>query len=252
MKARVIRIVSICLMLGLWEVCGRLGWINPFLLPRPTVIALTFWQSFLDGSILKDVAQSTHRVFAGFFISCVTAVPLAILLSLSASLRLIFFSFFNFLRPIPPIAWIPLTILWFGIGNGPAYFLTMVASFFPILINTMTGMERLPTQYTILGNVFGLSRSQKIKHIIIPSILPYVLSGLRIGFGVSWMAVVAAEMIASSSGLGYLIHVSQDMLRTDRVIVGMIVIGLLGLLFDRIFLFLVDRITPWNREYAEF
>lgn len=252
MKARLVQASTIITFLICWEILGRLDLLNPFLLPKPSHLAHTFWLSLLDRSILVDVFESTRRVFAGFLLSSLIAIPLGILLSLSQRFRVILFSFFNFLRPIPPIAWIPLTILWFGIGDGPAYFLTMIASFFPILINTMTGVERLPSQYIILSDVFGLTRAQKVRHIIVPAILPYILSGLRIGFGVSWMAVVAAEMIASSSGLGYLIHVSQDMLRTDRVIVGMMVIGLLGLCFDRLFLYLADRFTPWNKEYADF
>ena len=252
MKSRLIQSSTIVIFLLGWEVLSRMNLLNPFLLPKPSQLANTFWLSLLDRSILIDIFESTRRVFAGFLLSTLIAIPLGILLSLSQRFRVVLFSFFNFLRPIPPIAWIPLTILWFGIGDGPAYFLTMIASFFPILLNTMTGVERLPEQYLILSDVFGLTRAQKVKHIILPAILPYILSGLRIGFGVSWMAVVAAEMIASSSGLGYLIHVSQDMLRTDRVIVGMVVIGFLGLCFDRLFLYLVDRFTPWNKEYADF
>lgn len=251
MKSLPLKLALFVVILILWEGLGRLGVINPFLLPEPSVIGTTFWAAVVDGSIFLDVFESTRRVFIGFAISSVVAIPLGILLSLSKMLRLSLFSVLNFLRPIPPIAWIPLTILWFGIGDGPAYFLTMVASFFPVLINTMTGMQRLPEQYLVIGDIFGLTTGQKVKHIIIPSILPYILSGLRIGFGISWMAVVAAEMIASSSGLGYLIHVSQDMLRTDRVIVGMIVIGVLGLIFDRIFLSIVSHFTPWNKENAE-
>lgn len=251
MKNLPLKLALFVLILAFWEILGRLGILNPFLLPKPSVIALTFWQGVIDCSIFVDMFESTRRVFIGFGISTFIALPLGILLSLSKKLRIALFSVLNFLRPIPPIAWIPLTILWFGIGDGPAFFLTMIASFFPILINTMTGMQRLPEQYLIIGDVFGLTGMQKVKHIIIPSILPYVLSGLRIGFGISWMAVVAAEMIASSSGLGYLIHVSQDMLRTDRVIVGMMVIGVLGLIFDRLFLWLVEYFTPWNQENAE-
>lgn len=251
MKNLPLKLALFVLILAFWEVLGRLGILNPFLLPKPSVIALTFWEGVIDRSIFVDMFESTRRVFVGFGISTFMALPLGILLSLSKKLRIALFSVLNFLRPIPPIAWIPLTILWFGIGDGPAFFLTMIASFFPILINTMTGMQRLPEQYLIIGDVFGLTGMQKVKHIIIPSILPYVLSGLRIGFGISWMAVVAAEMIASSSGLGYLIHVSQDMLRTDRVIVGMMVIGVLGLIFDRLFLWLVEYFTPWNQENAE-
>lgn len=251
MKRIALKSALFVVILLFWEALGQLGVLNPFLLPRPSVIGLTLWESVLDRSIFVDMFESTRRVFVGFGISTLIALPLGILLSLSPRLKVALFSVLNFLRPIPPIAWIPLTILWFGIGDGPAFFLTMVASFFPILINTMTGMQRLPDQYLTIGDVFGLTQTQKIKHIIIPSILPYVLSGLRIGFGISWMAVVAAEMIASSSGLGYLIHVSQDMLRTDRVIVGMMVIGVLGLIFDRVFLWFVEYYTPWNQENVE-
>lgn len=216
----------------LWEGLSVAGKINPFILPPPSDVLRALLKALASGELVRDTLSSLTRVGTGFCISMATAIPLGIVIGVNPMVRGFAEPLLKFLRPIPPIAWIPLAILWFGIGNGPSYFLTMIASFFPIMTNTITGVENVSRQHLSVAHCFQASRASILWDIIIPSSLPMLISGLRTGFGFAWMAVVAAEMIATRSGLGYLIYTSQELLKTDRVLVGMLVIGLIGMLAD--------------------
>lgn len=234
------------IVLLLWWGLSAAGKINPFILPSPFKVLLALHQALVSGELINDTAVSLGRVGTGFGLSLITAIPLGILIGVSPSVRGFADPLLKFLRPIPPIAWIPLAILWFGIGNGPSYFLTMIASFFPILTNTITGAENVSRQHLAVAHCFQAGRVSILCDIIVPSSLPLLISGLRTGFGFAWMAVVAAEMIATRSGLGYLIYTSQDMLRIDRVLLGMLVIGLIGMLADTLLVRLQKRLIHWN------
>lgn len=199
-----------------------------------------------SGELLIDIWESATRVFAGFAMAALIGTPIGLLIALSDRVRWSLDPLLQFLRPIPPIAWIPLTILWFGLGNGPAYALTMIASFFPIVLNTYFGVQRIEAQHIDVARCFGASRALRLRALILPAALPSILTGWRIGFGTAWMAVMAAEMVASHTGLGYLIQVSQNMLRTDRVLVGMVSIGLVGFVLDRLFVALQSRWVRWS------
>lgn len=236
------------LLLVVWAGLSASEKLNAFILPSPASVYRALAQAVVSGELAMDMAMSLQRVGIGFLLSLATAVPLGILLGVSPRARFLADPLLKFLRPIPPIAWIPLAILWFGIGNGPSYFLTMVASFFPILTNTFTGVEGVSRQHMAVAHCFQASRTSILCDIILPSSLPMIISGIRTGFGFAWMAVVAAEMIATRSGLGYLIYTSQDMLRTDRVLVGMFAIGLIGFLVDTFIVILRDRWVHWSSQ----
>ncbi|MDA8099413.1 MAG: ABC transporter permease [Nitrospiraceae bacterium] len=231
-----------------WAVLSGTGRLNAFILPPPESVFRALGQSLVSGELVRDMASSLQRVGIGFLIALVTAVPLGILLGTSPRARVLADPLLKFLRPIPPIAWIPLAIVWFGIGNGPSYFLTMVASFFPILTNTFSGVEGVSRQHMAVAHCFQASKASILTDIVLPSALPMIISGIRTGFGFAWMAVVAAEMIATRSGLGYLIYTSQDMLRTDRVLVGMLAIGLIGFLVDTVIVMARDRWVHWGNQ----
>jgi ABC-type nitrate/sulfonate/bicarbonate transport system permease component len=230
----------------LWGGLSAAGKINPFILPSPANVLRALLQALASGELVRDTISSLGRVGTGFCISLVTAIPLGIVIGVSPRVRGFADPLLKLLRPIPPIAWIPLAILWFGIGNGPSYFLTMIASFFPILTNTITGTESVSRQHLAVAHCFQASRASILWDIIVPSSMPMLISGLRTGFGFAWMAVVAAEMIATRSGLGYLIYTSQDLLRTDRVLVGMLVIGLIGMLADILLVQLHKLLVHWD------
>jgi NitT/TauT family transport system permease protein len=157
-----------------------------------------------------------------------------------------FMPIISLLKPIPPIAWIPISILWFGLGNGPSYFVTMVASFFPIFFNTLAGIEDMDAQYLNVAQCLGANKKLIFSEVLFPYTLPFIFSGLRIGLGVAWMSVIAAEIVSSSSGLGYMIEISQQMLRVDNVIVGMVAIGLCGIAIDSLIVKVSAHYTGWK------
>ncbi len=233
------------LLLLTWEAGARLGWFNSFLLPGPSVVAKALWEMGLEGQLWSDVGQSLGRVLLGFTAAAIIGTPLGLWMGLSPRAERMLGPLVQILRPIPPIAWIPLAILWFGLGGGASYFLTMIGAFFPIVLNTHLGVTSISDQHRMVARSFEASRRKTFLRVIVPASLPYIMAGYRIGFGVAWMSLVGAEMLAVQGGLGYLIHVSQDLLKTDRVIGGMLMIGLIGLFFDLAMRRLERRWNPW-------
>lgn len=233
-------------LLTLWQGASALGYLNAFILPSPLSVGRALWELSQNAEIFISLGLSLARVGGGFAISVVLATALGLSLGVSPTLRNLFNPTLQFLRPIPPIAWIPLTILWFGLGNGPSLSLTTIASFFPILLNTWAGVDGVSVHHLDVARTLGSSRWMLLKDVIWPAALPSILTGYRIGFGFAWMAVMAAEMVATPSGIGYFIQVSQNMLRADHVLAGMVIIGCVGLVFDIFFLHLRRRLVRWN------
>jgi ABC-type nitrate/sulfonate/bicarbonate transport system permease component len=152
------------------------------------------------------------------------------------------------LRPIPPLAWIPLSILWFGIGDIQNQFIIFLGMFFPILLNTIAGVKSVEPNLIRAARCLGASETRILRRIVLPAALPQIMTGIRVGMGFGWMALVAAELIGANSGLGFLINDARTVLRTDYVIVGMITIGLVGLSIDQFIRLLGRRVMPWSRD----
>ncbi len=242
----------------LWTLAGIAGFLaiwtaasveigNAILLPNPTAVVTGFFALLRDGTLLPDVAASMKRVLGGFVIASLIAVPLALLMAFSRPIRLLLSPVITFLRPIPPIAWIPIAILWFGIGDPPSYFITAVAAFFPIFINSYAGGHSVRPEHLHAARSLGAGPQALFLRIYLPSAMPMISTGLRIGLGQSWMAVVTAELIAAHSGLGYMIQANRLALETGLVLVGMCVIGLLGAVMSML-LEAFERyvLVPWK------
>ncbi|MDR2365729.1 MAG: ABC transporter permease [Zoogloeaceae bacterium] len=219
---------------------------NPVLLPSPNLVAESALELFGDGSLVADIKASLQRVFTGFFIASTLAVPLALLMAYFLPLRQLFLPLVTILRPIPPIAWIPLAILWFGLGDKPSYFITALAAFFPIFLNAFAGGIDVQPRHVHAARFLGAGRWLMVRHIYLMSALPHVWTGLRIGLGQSWMAVVTAELIAAQSGLGYMIQANRINLETQHVLTGMIVIGMLGALMTTALGWCERFVLPWK------
>lgn len=240
-------LVGLALFLLVWMVVAlRLQ--NAVLLPTP----LAVWEGFLalgrGGVLIHDVLASLRRVFVGFLLASSIAVPLALLLAYFSTPRRIALPIITLLRPIPPIAWIPIAILWFGIGDPPSYFITAVAAFFPVFLNSFFGGLAVEEQHVNAAKCLGANRLALVRLILFPAALPMIWTGLKIGLGQSWMAVVTAELIAAQSGLGYLIQVSRLNLETSHVLVGMVTIGLLGALMTTLLGGLERYVLPWKQK----
>lgn len=239
--------IGTVLFLMIWSlVAHRLA--SPILLPGPLAVASGFLSLIEEGTLAADVLASLKRVLIGFACASVIAVPLAVAMALSRTLGLLLGPIVTFLRPIPPIAWIPLAILWFGIGDRSSYFITALAAFFPIFINSYMGGTSVRPEHLHAARSLGAGPRAMFLRIYLPSAMPMIATGLRIGLGQSWMAVVTAELIAAQSGLGYMIQANRLALETQYVLVGMCVIGLLGALMSAGLQVLEKRVlVPWKR-----
>jgi len=186
-----------------------------------------------DGTLWEHIGASLFRVGAGFGLAVAFAVPLGLWMGWVRGVFTTLNPIFQILRPISPIAWIPIAILWFGVGNASPIYLIFISSVFPMVVQTTTGVHTIERRYLWAAANFGVSRFTLFRRVVIPAVLPQMIVGMRIGLGVAWLVVVAAEMIALRSGLGYLIIDSRNAgNRYDLVIAGMIIIGLIGLLLD--------------------
>jgi len=186
-----------------------------------------------DGSLWQHIGASLFRVGTGFALAVLLAVPLGLWMGWVRGAFTTLNPIFQMLRPISPIAWIPIAILWFGVGDVSPIFLIFMASVFPMIVQTVNGVHTIEPRYLRAARNFGVSRRTLFRQVVIPAVLPQIIVGMRIGLGVAWLVVVAAEMIALRSGLGYLIIDSRNAgNRYDLVIAGMIIIGLIGLLLD--------------------
>ncbi|CAB5671992.1 Putative aliphatic sulfonates transport permease protein ssuC [Providencia rettgeri] len=200
-----------------------------------------------SGQLWQDISISLSRVLIAFAIAAIFAFFLGIIMALSLRTNQIFNLTLNAIRQIPPLAWIPLLILWFGIGEVTKIILIIKSAFFPILLSTINGIQTTPMTYIELGNLYQFNIWQKLRKIYIPSLLPNLFTGLRLAMGLSWATVVAAEMIAANSGIGYRINDARIMLDSPVVIVGILVIGIVGLLLDKILLIISYYLLPWLR-----
>lgn len=237
----------VVLLLAAWLLCSRLGLVNPYLLPPPGKVAQAFWQLTADGSLLRHAAISLLRVLAGFGITCLLALPSGILLGMfpraAAYVRLPL----EFLRHVPPLALIPMLILWLGIGEASKLTIIVLASFFPVFFNTTSGVAGCDSQLIEMGKSFGLTRRQVFSRIILPSAAADMLIGLRLGIGYCYRALIGAELIAAVSGLGYLILDAQQLSRSDLVMVGIFAVGVIGIITDWLFVRLTRRFIHWRK-----
>jgi len=239
-------LLGTAVFLAIWTFASRsLG--NAVLLPSPASVLVAFDELISDGSLAGDVRASIVRVFGGFLLASSIAVPLALLLAYSRILRGLVMPLIALIRPIPPIAWIPLAILWMGLGDPPSYFITAIAAFFPIFLNAFAGGTSLQEEHINAARSLGARPPALLATVMLPSALPMIVTGLRIGLGQAWMAVVTAELIAAQSGLGYMIQISRLNLETARVLVGMTVIGVLGAVMIGAIGLLERRVlVPWH------
>ena len=201
--------------------------------PSPWQVLTGIWELIRDGSLWLHIGASLFRVGTGFGLAVLFAIPLGLWMGWVQGAYITLNPLFQMLRPISPIAWIPIAILWFGVGNESPIFLIFIASVFPMIVQTIAGVHTIERRYLRAAENFGVSRYTLFRKVVIPAVLPQIIVGMRIGLGVAWLVVVAAEMIALRSGLGYLIIDSRNAgNRYDLVIAGMIIIGLIGLMLD--------------------
>jgi len=224
-------LVVITVLLTAWWVSVLLT--GSVIFPSPWQVVTGTVELVEDGTLWMHIGSSLMRVGTGFALAVIIAVPLGLWLGWVKGAFITLNPLFQILRPISPIAWIPIAILWFGVGNASPIFLIFISSVFPMVVQTIVGVHTIEGRYLRAAENFGVSRPALFLQVVIPAVLPQILVGMRIGLGVAWLVVVAAEMIALRSGLGFLIMDSRNAgNRYDLVVASMIIIGLIGLMLD--------------------
>ncbi len=225
-------LISLLVLLAIWEFFAQISGWSSHVFPGPVTVIKSMKELLAEGLLFKHIIASLFRVTTGFYLAVFIGVPLGILLGVWERGRRFINPVIHFLRPISPLAWIPLSMLWFGIGDKPAVFLIFLSSFFSLTASTTIAVNQINPVYFQVAKNFNFNRYEIITRIIIPAITPDVITALRMTVTIAWIVVVAAEMIAVQSGLGYLILDARNSLRMDYVMDGMIVIGLIGIILD--------------------
>lgn len=232
-----------------WAGLSSLDLFPSSIFPRPSAVAAGLVHEAWTGRLFDDAIASLYRVLFGFILSAVVGLPVGLLCGHSTLIRDACLPMINFFRSLSPLAWIPFAILWFGIGDPPAVFLIFMASFFPIVLSTTAAVANIPSVFFRVAGDLGISGPRLLREVTLPAVAPQVITALRVAAGLSWLVVVAAEMIAGRDGLGFAVWDARNGLRSDLLAAAMIVIGLLGVLLDRV-LILLTRIpsVAWGYE----
>jgi taurine transport system permease protein len=250
-RTTVISVVTVGLLLMLWWVATHLRWLPPLVLPSPEAV----WNAFMASNrgelqggttLLEHFGWSFTRVFGAFFLAVVTAIPVGILMGVSRVARGVFDPPIEFYRPLPPLAYLPLVIIWFGIEETSKVILIYLACFAPLAVSARAGVKSATIEQINASRSMGASFLQVVRHVILPAALPEILTGMRIAIGFGWTTLVAAEMVAATAGLGQMVLNASNFLRTDIVVMGIIVIGIVAYLFDMFMRRLELWLVPWK------
>jgi NitT/TauT family transport system permease protein len=239
----ILPLITTAIAIALWFLAVQ--WSGTKIFPSPRDVVRALAQLVEKKLLWSYAADSLLRVFAGYGAAIVVGVPLGLFLGWSPSFARALNPLMQMLRPISPLAWMPLAVIWFGVSNAAPIFLIFLGSFFPIVVAAMNGVRNVPPMYLQAGRNFGLTTPQLLRRVVVPAVLPRIVVGLRIAFGIAWVVLVAAEMIAVDSGLGYLIIDARNAgKRYDLVVSGMLLIGALGLILDS----MIRRAEAWAAE----
>ncbi len=245
-------VLSILGIIFVWWLFTFMGWVKPLFLPSPQAVLGKFVQVWNEGftntAFLEHVGISAARVFGAFILACLVGIPLGLAMGMSPFIRGIFDPPLEFYRPIPPLAYLPLMIIWFGIGETSKVLLIFLSVLAPVALGARSGVKSAAIEQIHAAYSFGASRWQVMRHVILPSALPEILTAMRIGIGFGWTTLVAAEMVAATSGLGYMVLSASQFLQTSTVIMGIIVIAVIAYAFDMLMRWIERKIVPWKGQ----
>ena len=248
MKRAAAPLAGIGAVVLVWYMVSRLGLLSAYVLPPPSKVWSSFIKMLVTGELWKDIYISYVRVMKGFSIAFVLAFLLGMVRSLLPASGRYYEFIVQFFRNVPPLSMIPLLILWCGIGEMTKTVIIVLASFFPMYLNIVKGFAGCDRKLMEVGEMFGYSKGRRFLRIVLPYALADILVGMRIGLGYSWRAIIGAEMVAASTGLGHMILFAQQMSRTDKVIVGILVIGIVGYVTDRVFALAISKLLKGSGD----
>ncbi|MCQ8874894.1 ABC transporter permease subunit [Mesorhizobium sp. LMG17149] len=248
-SARTVSAVTILVVLALWALSARLQLVSPVFLPSPIAVWNKFItvarDGFVDATLLQHAVASLWRVFTALVAALAIGVPVGLAIGISTIGRGIFDPLLEFLRPIPPLAYLPLVIIWFGIGEPSKILVITISMLAPVALSTASGVRGVSQERINAARSLGATQQQVVRHVILPSALPSILTGLRIALGAGWSTLVAAELVAATRGLGFMIQSAAQFLVTDVVVMGILVIAAIAFVLE----FTIRRIervlVPW-------
>lgn len=244
-------LTGISLLLAWWAATAW-GWIDPLFLPAPAAVASKAWllatTGYMDSTLWQHLGASLQRIGIALGLAVITAIPLGIAIGRNRIARGILDPLIEFYRPIPPLAYLPLIVIWCGIGEFSKVLLIYLAIFAPIAIATATGVRTVDPARVRAAQCLGATRAQLVRHVIMPSALPDILTGIRIGLGVGWSTLVAAELIAATSGLGFMVQSAAQFLVTDVVVLGILIIAVVAFALELGLRALQRHLVPWHGQ----
>ncbi|WP_371108746.1 ABC transporter permease subunit [Rhizobium sp. RCC_161_2] len=245
-----ISLATVLALLVIWAVAAAFSVVSPVFLPSPWTVAKALYAlnvtGFVDSTLAEHAFASLLRIFGGLAVSLVIGIPAGLAIATSRVGKGILDPIVEFLRPLPPLAYLPLVIIWVGIGEASKITVIALAMLPPIILSTAAGVKAAPVDYVNAARSFGAGRLQVLRHVILPGAIPSILTGIRIALGAGWSTLVAAELVAASQGLGFMIQSAAQFLVTDIVISGIIVIALIAFLFEITVRLIERRLVPWS------
>ncbi len=252
LSTRLISALTLSALVAIWWAVTAFGLIEPLFLPPPSAVLQKGWllatSGYMESTLWQHLGASLGRIGLGLLIAVLTAIPVGIAIGRNRIAQGILDPLIEFYRPIPPLAYLPLIVIWCGIGELSKVLLIYLAIFAPIAIATATGVRTVDPAKLRAAQSLGATRSQLIRHVILPSALPDILTGIRIGLGVGWSTLVAAELIAATSGLGFMVQSAAQFLVTDVVILGILVIAVIAFALEMSLRALQRRLVPWHGQ----
>lgn len=248
-SARLVSAITILVLLAAWTAAASLQLVSPVFLPSPAAVWAKFVvvarDGFVDATLLQHILASLWRVFAALITAILVGVPVGLAIGISRIGRGVFDPLLEFLRPIPPLAYLPLIIIWFGIGEPSKILVIAIAMLAPVALSTAAGVRGVSRERVDAARSLGATRAQVIRHVILPSALPSILTGLRIALGAGWSTLVAAELVAATRGLGFMIQSAAQFLVTDVVVMGILVIAIIAFALEFIIRRIERVLVPW-------
>ena len=248
-SARPISAITILVLLAAWTLSARLQLVSPVFLPSPAAVWAKFvavaGDGFVDATLLQHIAASLWRVFTALIVTIVVGVPVGLAIGISKVGRGVFDPLLEFLRPIPPLAYLPLIVIWFGIGEPSKILVIAIAMLAPVALSTAAGVRGVSSERIDAARSLGATRGQVVRLVVLPSALPSILTGLRIALGAGWSTLVAAELVAATRGLGFMIQSAAQFLVTDVVVMGILVIATIAFALEFVIRRVERALVPW-------
>lgn len=248
---KILGLIIPVLLVFVWQMSGEIGLVNQSILPLPSNLLTVLVNIISDGTLFLHISVSLRRVLLGYFVGAGCGIILGVLLGLFPLAETLLNVILEIFRPIPILAWVPVLILWAGIGESSKIITIAIGSFWSVLLNTTDGVRNVDEKYKEVAKIYMKSKKDTVFSVILPAALPSIFTGLRIGVGSAWLSVIGAEMVAASSGLGYYITYNREVMKPARMYVGVFTVGVIGWIINMLIRYIERRMLRWNTRGKE-